>query len=116
MQKAVARKFRTRRRSRRSSTSLANPAVNLLPDQNRVAVQLDAHFVSCSCVRPSAASSPCRASLRRAEPLGQRRRVDSLALDGDAQMRAAGAGRLLATQLLTNYPIYTFKPEQHLPG
>jgi hypothetical protein len=41
--------------------------------------------------------------------------VDNVAVNGDAaaytQQINAAAG-VLATQLLTNYPVYTFKPEQ----
>src|SRR5689334_24256194 len=47
VQKAVARKFPYQKTvAQVVDVSLANPAVNLLPDQNRVAVQLDAHFAS----------------------------------------------------------------------
>ncbi len=47
VQKAVARKFPYQKTvAQVVDVSLANPAVNLLPDQNRVAVQLDANFAS----------------------------------------------------------------------
>jgi hypothetical protein len=99
--------------------ALANPAVNLLPDQNRVAVQLDAHFTSPFLREPVsgkftvsgqlAYDAPSRSVVLKAPA------VDNLVLDGDAQMYAQQVGAaagLLATQVLTNYPIYTFKPEQ----
>jgi hypothetical protein len=41
--------------------------------------------------------------------------VDNVAVSGEAQaytQQINAAAGLLATQLLTNYPIYTFKPEQ----
>jgi len=120
VQKAVARKFPYQKTvAQVVDVSLANPAVNLLPDQNRVAVQLDANFVSPFLRGPVsgkftvsgqlAYDAPSRSVVLRAPA------VDSLALDGDAQMYAqqiGAAAGLLATQLLTNYPIYTFKPEQ----
>ncbi|MCA8020454.1 DUF1439 domain-containing protein [Burkholderia metallica] len=120
VQKAVARKFPYQKTvAQVVDVSLANPAVNLLPDQNRVAVQLDAHFASPFLRAPVngkftvsgqlAYDAPTRSVVLRSPA------VDSLALDGDAQMYAQQVGAaagLLATQLLTNYPIYTFKPEQ----
>ncbi|MBN3841251.1 DUF1439 domain-containing protein [Burkholderia sp. Ac-20349] len=120
VQKAVARKFPYQKTvAQVVDVSLANPAVNLLPDQNRVAVQLDAHFVSPFLRAPVngkftvsgqlAYDAPSRSVVLKSPA------VDSLALDGDAQMYAQQVGAaagLLATQLLTNYPIYTFKPEQ----
>ncbi|ODN63318.1 hypothetical protein BA763_09235, partial [Burkholderia cenocepacia] len=120
VQKAVARKFPYQKTvAQVVDVSLANPAVNLLPDQNRVAVQLDAHFASPFLRGPVsgkftvsgqlAYDAPSRSVVLKAPA------VDSLVLDGDAQMYAQQVGAaagLLATQLLTNYPIYTFKPEQ----
>ncbi|PRG06735.1 DUF1439 domain-containing protein [Burkholderia ambifaria] len=120
VQKAVARKFPYQKTvAQVVDVSLANPAVNLLPDQNRVAVQLDAHFVSPFLSEPVsgkftvsgqlAYDAPSRSVVLRAPA------VDSLVLDGNAQMYAQQVGAaagLLATQVLTNYPIYTFKPEQ----
>ncbi|RKU01361.1 DUF1439 domain-containing protein [Burkholderia sp. Nafp2/4-1b] len=120
VQKAVARKFPYQKTvAQIVDVSLANPAVNLLPDQNRVAVQLDAHFASPLLRAPVsgkftvsgqlAYDAPSRSVVLKAPA------VDSLVLDGDAQMYAqqiSAAAGLLATQALTNYPIYTFKPEQ----
>ncbi|WP_175657756.1 DUF1439 domain-containing protein [Burkholderia vietnamiensis] len=120
VQKAVARKFPYERTvAQVVDVALANPAVNLLPDQNRVAVQLDAHFTSPFLREPVsgkftvsgqlAYDAPSRSVVLKAPA------VDNLVLDGDAQMYAQQAGAaagLLATQVLTNYPIYTFKPEQ----
>ncbi|HDR9062711.1 TPA: DUF1439 domain-containing protein [Burkholderia vietnamiensis] len=120
VQKAVARKFPYERTvAQVVDVALANPAVNLLPDQNRVAVQLDAHFTSPFLREPVsgkftvsgqlAYDAPSRSVVLKAPA------VDNLVLDGDAQTYAQQVGAaagLLATQVLTNYPIYTFKPEQ----
>ncbi|KVD57713.1 DUF1439 domain-containing protein [Burkholderia ubonensis] len=119
-QKAVARKFPYQKTvAQVLDVSLANPVVGLLPDQNRIAVQFDAHFVSPFLRAPVngkftvsgqlAYDAPSRSVVIKAPA------VDNLALDGDAQMYAqqiGAAAGMIATQLLTDYPIYTFKPEQ----
>ncbi|MDN7856747.1 DUF1439 domain-containing protein [Burkholderia cepacia] len=120
VQKAVGRKFPYQKTvAQVVDVSLANPAVNLLPDQNRVAVQLDAHFASPFLRAPVSGKFTVSGQLAYDAPsrsvVLKSPAVDSLALDGDAQMYAQQVGAaagLLATQLLTNYPIYTFKPEQ----
>ncbi|KVF66826.1 hypothetical protein WJ15_05885 [Burkholderia cepacia] len=120
VQKAVARKFPYQKTvAQVVDVSLANPAVNLLPDQNRVAVQLDAHIASPFLRAPVSGKFTVSGQLAYDAPsrsvVLKSPAVDSLALDGDAQMYAQQVGAaagLLATQLLTNYPIYTFKPEQ----
>ncbi|KVM56020.1 hypothetical protein WJ58_14365 [Burkholderia ubonensis] len=119
-QKAVARKFPYQKTvAQVLDVSLANPVVGLLPDQNRIAVQFDAHFVSPFLRAPVngkftvsgqlAYDAPSRSVVIKAPA------VDNLTLDGDAQMYAqqiGAAAGMIATQLLTDYPIYTFKPEQ----
>ncbi|KVN58815.1 hypothetical protein WM03_13030 [Burkholderia ubonensis] len=119
-QKAVARKFPYQKTvAQVLDVSLANPVVGLLPDQNRIAVQFDAHFVSPFLRAPVngkftvsgqlAYDVPSRSVVIKAPA------VDNLTLDGDAQMYAqqiGAAAGMIATQLLTDYPIYTFKPEQ----
>ncbi|WP_455731040.1 DUF1439 domain-containing protein, partial [Burkholderia stabilis] len=120
VQKAVARKFPYQKTvAQVVDVSLANPAVNLLPDQNRIAVQLDAHFASPFLRAPVSGKFTVSGQLAYDAPsrsvVLKSPAVDSLVLDGDAQMYAQQVGAaagLLATQLLTNYPIYTFKPEQ----
>ncbi|WP_431821653.1 DUF1439 domain-containing protein [Burkholderia sp. F1] len=120
VQKAVARKFPYQKTvATVLDVSLANPVVGLLPDQNRIAVQLDARFVSPFLRAPVngkftvsgqlAYDVPSRSVVLKAPA------VDNLTLDGDAQMYAqqiGAAAGMMATQLLTDYPIYTFKPEQ----
>ncbi|AFJ85177.1 DUF1439 domain-containing protein [Burkholderia vietnamiensis] len=120
VQKAVARKFPYERTvAQVVDVALANPAVNLLPDQNRVAVQLDAHFTSPFLREPVSGKFTVSGQLAYDAPsrsvVLKEPAVDNLVLDGDAQMYAQQVGAaagLLATQVLTNYPIYTFKPEQ----
>lgn len=120
VQKAIARKFPYQKTvAQVVDVSLANPVVGLLPDQNRVAVQLDAHFVSPFLRAPVngkftvsgqlAYDPPSRSVVLKAPA------VDNVALDGDAQaytQQIGAAAGMIATQLLTDYPIYTFKPEQ----
>jgi hypothetical protein len=120
VQKAVARKFPYERTvAQVVDVSLMNPVVGLLPDQNRIAVRLDAHFASPLLVQPVngrftvsgqlAYDAASRSVVLRAPA------VDSLTLDGGAQaytQQIGAAAGVIATQLLTDYPIYTFKPEQ----
>lgn len=120
VQRAVARKFPFRRTvAQVVDVSLANPVVGLRPDQNRVAVQLDAHFASPFLQAPVNATFVVSAQLAYDAPsrsvLLKSPTVDSINLDGSAQaytQQVAAAAGMLATQLLTDYPIYTFKPEQ----
>lgn len=120
VQRAVARKFPYQRTvSQVFDVALANPAVGLLPEQNRIAVQLDARFASPFLREPvngtftvsaQLAYDPASLSVVLRAPA-----VDRVNLQGDAQAYAPQVGQaagLLATQVLTDYPIYTFKPEQ----
>lgn len=120
VQKAIARKFPYQKNvAPVADVLLANPVVGLLPDQNRVAVQLDARFASPFLRAPVngkftisgqlAYDAASRSVVIKAPA------VDNLTVDGDAQMYAqqiGAAAGMIATQVLTNYPIYTFKPEQ----
>ncbi len=120
VQKAVARKFPYQHTvAQVVEVALANPAVGLKPEQNRVAVQLDARFTSPFLRAPVngtftvsgqlAYDAPSRSVVLKSPA------VDSVNLDGEAQaytQQIGAAAGMLATQLLTNYPIYTFKPEQ----
>ncbi|ALK29574.1 MULTISPECIES: DUF1439 domain-containing protein [Burkholderia] len=120
VQRAVARKFPYQHTvSQVFEVALANPAVGMLPEQNRIAVQLDARFASPFLREPVSGTFTVSAQLAY-DPASlsvvlRAPAVDSVNLDGDAQAYTAQVGQaagLLATQLLTNYPIYTFKPEQ----
>lgn len=120
VQKAIARKFPYQHTvAQVVEVALANPAVGLKPEQNRVAVQLDARFTSPFLRAPVngtftvsgqlAYDAPSRSVVLKSPA------VDSVNLDGEAQaytQQIGAAAGMLATQLLTNYPIYTFKPEQ----
>ncbi|HEY2021568.1 DUF1439 domain-containing protein [Paraburkholderia sp.] len=120
VQEAVQRKFPYQRTvSQVFDVALANPVVGLLPDVNRVSVKLDVRFASPFLQQPvdgvftlssELAYDPGSRSVILKSP-----NVDSVNVSGQAQaytQQINAAAALLATQLLTNYPIYTFKPEQ----
>ena len=120
VQDAVQRKFPYQRTmSQLFDVALTNPVVGLLPDTNRISVQLDAHLASPFLQQPvdgiftlssQLAYDSASHSVVLVSP-----HVDSVNVSGGAQaysQQINAAAGLLATQLLTNYPIYTFKPEQ----
>ncbi|ACC69795.1 DUF1439 domain-containing protein [Paraburkholderia phymatum] len=120
VQEAVQRKFPYQRTvSQVFDVALANPVVGLLPDTNRVSVRLDARLASPFLQQPVNGvftlssqleyDAPSRSVVLRAP------NVDNVSVDGNAQaytQQINAAAAVLATQLLTNYPVYTFKPEQ----
>lgn len=120
VQDAVQRKFPYQRTmSQLFDVALKNPVVGLLPDTNRISVQLDAHLASPFLQQPvdgvftlssQLAYDSASHSVVLVSP-----HVDNVNVSGGAQaysQQINAAAGLLATQLLTNYPIYTFKPEQ----
>ena len=120
VQDAVQRKFPYQRTmSQLFDVALTNPVVGLLPDTNRISVQLDAHLASPFLQQPvdgvftlssQLAYDSASHSVVLVSP-----HVDNVNVSGGAQaysQQINAAAGLLATQLLTNYPIYTFKPEQ----
>ncbi|MCC8394229.1 DUF1439 domain-containing protein [Paraburkholderia sp. MMS20-SJTR3] len=120
VQDAVQRKFPYQRTvSQVFDVALSNPVVGLLPDANRVSVKLDARFASPFLQQPvdgvftlssELAYDPGSHSVILKSP-----NVDNVSVSGQAQaytQQINAAAALLASQLLTNYPIYTFKPEQ----
>ncbi|HXZ09017.1 MAG TPA: DUF1439 domain-containing protein [Paraburkholderia sp.] len=120
VQDAVQRKFPYQRTvSQVFDVALTNPVVGLLPDANRVSVRLDARFASPFMPQPVSgvftlssqlAYDPASHAVVLKQPS-----VDNVTVSGEAQaytQQINAAAALLATQLLTNYPIYTFKPEQ----
>jgi hypothetical protein len=120
VQDAVQRKFPYQRTvSQVFDVALTNPVVGFLPDTNRVSVRLDARFASPFMPQPVSGvftlSSELAYDSASHSVVLKSPSVDHVDVSGDAQAYAqqisAGAG-LLATQLLSNYPIYTFKPEQ----
>ncbi|WP_179404368.1 DUF1439 domain-containing protein [Burkholderia guangdongensis] len=120
VQKAVGRKFPYEKTvAQVVDVSLVNPVVGLQPDRNRIAVQLDAHFASPLLIQPVngrfTVSGQLAYDAASRSVLLKSPAVDSLTLDGDAQaytQQIGAAAGVLATQLLTDYPVYTFKPEQ----
>ncbi|RFU46328.1 DUF1439 domain-containing protein [Paraburkholderia sp. DHOC27] len=120
VQDAVQRKFPYQRTlSQVFNISLTNPVVSFLPETNRVSVRLDAHLVSPFLQQPVdgvftlssdlAYDAPSRSVVLKSPS------VDNVSVSGGAQaytQQINEGAAVLATQLLTNYPIYTFKPEQ----
>ncbi|MFC0398026.1 DUF1439 domain-containing protein [Paraburkholderia rhizosphaerae] len=120
VQDAVQRKFPYQRTvSQVFDVTLTNPVVGLLPDSNRVSVRLDARFASPFLAQPVSGvftlSSRLEYDAASRSVVLRSPGVDNVNVSGDAaayaQQISAAAG-LLATQLLANYPVYTFKPEQ----
>ncbi|WP_341314528.1 DUF1439 domain-containing protein [Paraburkholderia sp. IMGN_8] len=120
VQDAVQRKFPYQRTvSQVFEVALTNPVVGLLPDANRVSVKLDARLASPFMPQPvdgvfTLSSELAYDSASKSVVL-KSPNVDNVSVSGQAQaytQQINAAAALLATQLLTNYPIYTFKPEQ----
>ena len=120
VQDAVQRKFPYQRTvSQVFDVALTNPVVGLLPDTNRVSVRLDARLASPFLQQPVNAvftlSSQLEYDPQSRSVVLRAPNVDNVGVDGDAQadtQQIHAAAALIATQLLTNYPVYTFKPEQ----
>jgi hypothetical protein len=120
VQDAVQRKFPYRHHVQQLfEVSLMNPVVTLLPDRNRVAVRLDAQLASPLIRQPvngvfTLSSELAWDSASRAVVL-KSPSVDSVDMQGDAApygQQVGAVAALAATELLNNYPIHTFKPEQ----
>ncbi len=120
VQDAVQRKFPYQRTiSQVFEVALTNPVVGFLPDANRVSVKLDARLVSPFMPQPVDGVFTLSSELAYDEAsksvVLKSPNVDSVNVSGGAQaytQQINAAAALLATQLLTNYPIYTFKPDQ----
>jgi hypothetical protein len=120
VQDAVQRKFPYQRTvSQVFEVALTNPAVGFLPDTNRVSVKLDARFASPFMPQPVSGiftlSSELAYDAASKSVVLKSPNVDNVSVSGQAQAyteQINAAAAALATQLLTNYPIYTFKPEQ----
>ncbi len=117
---AVARKFPYRRTlAQVFDLSLVNPAVGFEPDVNRVSVSADVALTSPFLQQPVNGSmtlntqlvydAPSRSVLLKS-PQVERTQFGASAADYQQQINAALA--VAATQLLDNYPIYTFQPDQ----
>ncbi|AJZ60444.1 hypothetical protein OI25_2304 [Paraburkholderia fungorum] len=120
VQDAVERKFPYQRTvSQVFEVALTNPVVGFLPDANRVSVKLDARLVSPFMQQPVdgvfTLSSELAYDAASKSVVLKSPNVDNVSVSGQAQaytQQINAAAAVLATQLLTNYPIYTFKPEQ----
>jgi hypothetical protein len=120
VQDAVQRKFPYQRTlSQVFNVALTNPVVGFLPDTNRVSVRLDAHLASPFLQQPVdgvfTLSSELGYDAASHAVVLKSPSVDSVNVSGGAQaytQQINQGAAVLATQLLTNYPIYTFKPEQ----
>jgi hypothetical protein len=120
VQEAVQRKFPYQRTiSQVFQVQLANPVVGFLPDTNRVSIRLDAHLASPFLQEPVDGVFTLSSELAYDEAsksvVLKSPNVDNVNVSGGAQaytQQINAAAALLATQLLSNYPIYTFKPEQ----
>ena len=120
VQDAVQRKFPYQRTvSQVFDVALSNPVVGFLPDANRISVKLDARFASP--FMPQQVDGVFTLSSELAYDAASKSvvlkspNVDNVSVSGQAQaytQQISAAAAVLATQLLANYPIYTFKPEQ----
>lgn len=120
MQDALARKFPFQRRFLGFfDVTLSNPQVSLDPARNRIAIQADARVESGlfrePLTGPLAVSSglhydaPTR-SIRLDQPSVDR--FDLQNVPGGVGPQISAIGSLIAGQLLNDYAVYTFKPEQ----
>jgi hypothetical protein len=120
MQEALARKFPFQRRFLGFfDVTLTNPQITLDPAHNRIAIQTDAQVESGlfrqPLTGPLAVSSglhydaPTR-SIRLDQPSVDR--FDLQNVPGGLGPQISAIGSLVAGQLLNDYAVYTFKPEQ----
>lgn len=120
MQDVLARKFPFQRRYLGFfDVTLSNPQVSLDPARNRIAIQADAQVESGlfrqPLTGPLAVSSglhydaPTR-SIRLDQPSVDR--FDLQNVPGGVGPQISAIGSLVAGQLLNDYAVYTFKPEQ----
>lgn len=120
IQHAVDRKFPYQRQvGQLADVVFSNPLVSLMPDENRVAVQVDAHLGSALLQVPVDGSftvsgqlvyDPARNAIVLHAPA-----VDNANFSGNAQLliqQFGGTVGLLVADLLNDYPVYTFKPGQ----
>lgn len=120
MQDALAHKFPFQRRFLGFfDVTLSNPQVSLDPARNRIAIQADA-VVESGLFRqpltgPLAVSSglhydPPTHSIRLNQPSVDR--FDLQNVPGGIGPQISSIGSLIAGQLLNDYAVYTFKPDQ----
>lgn len=117
---AVARKFPYHRAlAQVFDLSLTNPGIGFEPDVNRVAVSANVALTSPFLNQPVTGSLTLNTelaydapslSVQLKSPQVERTELDASAQEYKQQVDAALA--VAAQQLLNNYPIYTFKPDQ----
>ncbi|HKT97390.1 MAG TPA: DUF1439 domain-containing protein [Paraburkholderia sp.] len=120
VQDAVQRKFPYHHSVQQLfDVTLTNPVVTLLPDRNRVAVRVDAHLESPLMQDPVSGAFTLSSELAYDAPsrsvILKSPTVDSVDMAGGAAIYAQqvnAVAAVAATQLLANYPVYTFKPDQ----
>lgn len=120
MQEALARKFPFQRRFLGFfDVTLTNPQISLDPARNRISIQADASVESGLLRQPLTGplaissglhyDSPTR-SIRLDQPSVDR--FDLQNVPGGLGQQISAIGSLIAGQLLNDYAVYTFKPEQ----
>ena len=120
MQEALARKFPFQRRFLGFfDVTLPTPQISLAPARHRIAIQADARVESGLLRQPLTGplaissglhyDSPTR-SIRLDQPSVDR--FDLQNVPGGLGQQISGIGSLIAGQLLNDYAVYTFKPEQ----
>ena len=120
MQDALARKFPFQRRFLGFfDVTLSNPQVSLDPARNRIAIQADAVVQSGLFRQPLTGPLAVSSGLHYDAPTHSIRldqptvdRFDLQNVPGGIGPQISSIGSLIAGQLLNDYAVYTFKPEQ----
>jgi len=120
MQDALARKFPFQRRFLGFfDVTLSNPQVSLDPARNRIAIQADAVVESGLFRQPLTGPLAVSSGLHYDAPTHSIRldqptvdRFDLQNVPGGIGPQISSIGSLIAGQLLNDYAVYTFKPEQ----
>lgn len=120
MQDALGRKFPFQRRFLGFfDVTLSNPRVSLDPARNRIAIQADAVVQSGLFRQPLTGPLAVSSGLHYDSPTHSIRldqpsvdRFDLQNVPGGIGPQISSIGSLIAGQLLSDYAVYTFKPEQ----
>ncbi|OCS47063.1 DUF1439 domain-containing protein [Ralstonia pickettii] len=120
MQDALARKFPFQRRFLGFfDVTLSNPQVSLDPARNRIAIQADAVVESGLFRQPLTGPLAVSSGLHYDAPTHSIRldqptvdRFDLQNVPGGIGPQISSIGSLIAGQLLNDYAVYTFKPDQ----
>ncbi|CAJ0808676.1 MULTISPECIES: DUF1439 domain-containing protein [Ralstonia] len=120
MQEALARKFPFQRRFLGFfDVTLTNPQISLDAARNRIAIQADASVESGLLRQPLTGPLAISSGLHYDAPTRSIRldqpsvdRFDLQNVPGGLGQQISAIGSLIAGQLLNDYAVYTFKPEQ----